>query len=39
MAKGTTNWDNVETWERVVASIVATGVKVSRHNIPKMSVL
>lgn len=25
---GTVNWDNVETWQRVVAAIVATGVKV-----------
>lgn len=25
---GTTNWDSSETWERVVAAILATGVKV-----------
>ncbi|KAK3717746.1 hypothetical protein LTR37_005517 [Vermiconidia calcicola] len=28
MAKGTTNWESAETWQRVVASILATGVKI-----------
>lgn len=28
MAKGTVNWDSQETWQRVVASIIATGIKV-----------
>ncbi|KAK5121934.1 hypothetical protein LTR85_004506 [Meristemomyces frigidus] len=27
MAGGTTNWDSTETWQRVVAAIIATGVK------------
>lgn len=29
MAKGTVNWDSQETWQRIVAAIIATGVKVS----------
>ncbi|KAK3710626.1 hypothetical protein LTR37_010254 [Vermiconidia calcicola] len=28
MAKSTTNWESAETWQRVVASILATGVKI-----------
>ncbi|EMF11810.1 uncharacterized protein SEPMUDRAFT_156743 [Sphaerulina musiva SO2202] len=27
MAKGTVNWDSQETWQRIVAAIIATGVK------------
>lgn len=28
MGKSTVNWDSQETWQRVVAAIIATGVKV-----------
>lgn len=29
MAKGTVDWNSPETWQRAVAAILATGVKVS----------
>ena len=28
MGKGTIDWDGVEAWQRLVASIIASGVKV-----------
>lgn len=27
------NWDNVETWQRVLAAVIATGVKVGHLRI------
>ncbi|CZT21594.1 uncharacterized protein RCC_07458 [Ramularia collo-cygni] len=34
MAKGTTvNWDSQETWQRVVASIIATGIKIDYRQV------
>ena len=30
MGKPTTNWESVETWQRLVSSILATGYKVSK---------
>lgn len=37
MAKGTVNWDSQETWQRIVAAIIATGVKVSPFSPPHPS--
>lgn len=30
MPKATLNWDSTDTWKRLMASVVATGVKVSK---------
>ena len=34
MPKSTVNWDSAETWERIVASIIASGVKVCSRVLP-----
>lgn len=31
MAKGTVVWNSIETWQRLVASMVASGGKVSHY--------
>ncbi|KAF2718357.1 hypothetical protein K431DRAFT_211717, partial [Polychaeton citri CBS 116435] len=35
MPRGSINWDSVETWERLVSSIYASGVKLDLRDVAK----